>query len=411
MNTTKLILPCLRGVIGDWVYYSSLMTASQINDWIHTAKDIREAKSLDEELQRDLKDRKKDIAKYLLNDNSRFFNSIIVGIFGGVPDWLEFDLSKAQEKYSNSFDEVYMKDSLGLMVFDGDEKMFAIDGQHRVAGIQLAYQEELKKDTDKRVLVDDQFSVIFVAHVDDCLGMKRTRKLFSDINKNAKAVAKRDKIIIDEQELASIVTRRVYAESKYFDNGELIALSESTNLESNDTTHFTNITNLYDIIKRLRVLYKIPKGTNEWDESNILSFKMLVDQFLDDIFTSKSEYIDFFITKRTGLKDLRRNNAFLLFRPVGFTMITRLYIEFYKNNDISFFKKNIDRISYQFPESPFNKIIWNNGKMDTKAKTQTLMVDLTLYILGKYTNDREALQKSLIDVTKNDNIQLPEVLI
>ena len=45
MSTTKLILIALRGVIGDWVYYSSLMTASQIYDWIQTAKDIREAKS------------------------------------------------------------------------------------------------------------------------------------------------------------------------------------------------------------------------------------------------------------------------------------------------------------------------------------------------------------------------------
>ena len=149
MSTTKLILPCLRGVIGDWVYYSSLMTASQIYDWIQTAKDIREAKSLDEELQRDLKNRKKDIAKYLLNDKSRFFNSIIVGIFDGVPDWLEFDLSRAQEQFSDNLDEIYMKDSIGLMLFDGDEKMFAIDGQHRVAGIQLAYQEEMNKEEKK----------------------------------------------------------------------------------------------------------------------------------------------------------------------------------------------------------------------------------------------------------------------
>jgi len=411
MNTTKLILPCLRGVIGDWVYYSSLMTASQINDWIQTAKDIREAKSLDEELQRDLKDRRKDIAKYLLNDNSRFFNSLIVGIFGGVPDWLEFDLSKAQEKYTNNFDETYMKDSLGLMVFDGDEKMFAIDGQHRVAGIQLAYQEELKKDIDKQILTDDQFSVIFVAHVDDCPGMKRTRKLFSDINKNAKPVAKRDKIIIDEQELASIVTRRVYAESKYFENGDLISLSESTNLDSNDITHFTNITNLYDVIKRLRSLYKVPKDTNEWNESNIQNFKTLVNQFLDDVFSSKSEYKDFFINKKTTLKDLRKNNAFLLFRPVGFTMITRLYIEFYKINEIDFFKNNVDKVSYHFPESPFNKIIWNHGKMDTKSKTQTLMVELTLYVLGKYSKDVDVLRRSLQDVTKNDDIELPIALI
>ena len=63
------------------------------------------------------------------------------------------------------------------------------------------------------------------------------------------------------------------------------------------------------------------------------------------------------------------------------------------------------------PESPFNKIIWNNGKMDTKSKTQTLMVDLTLYILGKYTKDIEILKKNLIDVTKNDNINLPTMLI
>jgi len=411
MSTTKLILPCLRGVIGDWVYYSSLMTASQINDWIQTAKDIREAKSLDEELQRDLKDRKKDIAKYLLNDKSRFFNSIIVGIFDGVPDWLEFDLSKAQEKYSDNLDELYLKDSIGLMIFDGDEKMFAIDGQHRVAGIQLAYQEEMNKEEDKRILTDDQYSIVFVAHIDDVLGMKRTRKLFSDINKNAKPVAKRDKIIIDEQEIISIVTRRVYAESKYFNKGDLIALSESTNLESNDFTHFTNITNLYDSIKRLKSLYKIPQKTNEWDEQNIQDFKAIVDQFLDDIFTSKSEYKDFFVNKSTTLLNLRRNNAYLLFRPVGFTMITRLYVEFYKNNEIDFFKANIDKVSYHFPESPFNKIIWNNGKMDTKSKTQTLMVDLTLYILGKYTKDIEILKKSLRDVTKNDNIDLPTMLI
>lgn len=49
--------------------------------------------------------------------------------------------------------------------------------------------------------------------------------------------------------------------------------------------------------------------------------------------------------------------------------------------------------------------------MDTKSKTQTLMVDLTLYILGKYTKDIEILKKNLIDVTKNDNINLPTMLI
>lgn len=408
MKDTKLILPCLRGVVGDWVYYSTLMNATQINNWIQTAKNIREAKSLDEELQRDLQDRKKNIAKYLLKDNSRFFNSIIVGIFDGVPDWREFDLKSVKDEYSETIDIKTLKESIGLMIFDGTEKMFAIDGQHRVAGIQLAYQEDIKGENK---LEDDQFSVIFVAHIDDKPGMRRTRKLFSDINKNAKPVAKRDKIIIDEQDICSIVTRRILSESPYFNEGKLISLSESNNLDSDDVLHFTNITNLYDVIKIIKPLYKLPKGANEWDEDSVLGLNKIVQVFLDTVFTCKDEYRKFFITNELTLPHLRFNNSYLLFRPIGFKLIARLYVDFYKNSNVDFFISNIDKISYVFPDSPFNKISWNNGKMDTKGKTQNLMFDLSLYLLGQYRKDIKVLHNSLIDVTKNDYIQLPNPVI
>lgn len=403
---TKLILPCLRGVVGDWVYYSTLMTAEQISTWIKTAKDIREAKSLDEELQRDLKERKKQIAQYLLYDKSRFFNSIIVGIFEGIPDWREFDLSKAQKEYADQFKTEYFKESLGLMVFNGSEKMFAIDGQHRVAGIQLAHSKD-----SVGIINDDQYSIIFVAHIDDAQGMKRTRKLFSDINKNAKPVAKRDKIIIDEQDITSIVTRRVFAESKYFNKGKLISLSEQTNLEADDIIHFTNITNLFDVITILKRIYKIPKNTNEWDEENVLAFKKIVFEFLDLIFNNKQEYKDFFILKTKKLNELRENNSYLLFRPVGFTLIAKLYVAFAKKKELPYFINNINKISYIFPDSPFNKIIWNQGKMDVKGSTQTLMVDLSIYLLNKYTGSTYELLKRLRDITKNDYIELPSKLV
>lgn len=70
----QLILPCLRGVLGDWVYYSSLMTAQQIAKYIKPVKDIREAKRLDEILQRDLKSRRTAIAKYLLMFSKVYLN-------------------------------------------------------------------------------------------------------------------------------------------------------------------------------------------------------------------------------------------------------------------------------------------------------------------------------------------------
>ena len=34
----NLTLPCLRAVVGDWVYYSSVMTAKQIAECITTAQ-------------------------------------------------------------------------------------------------------------------------------------------------------------------------------------------------------------------------------------------------------------------------------------------------------------------------------------------------------------------------------------
>src|SRR5690606_21795033 len=128
---------------------------------IKPAKDIREAKALDELLQRDLKDRKKAIANYLQRNESRFFNSIIVGVFDGVPEWAEFSISKTTQLNGYRIDSDSFKDSVGIMVFNGNEQMFAIDGQHRVAGIQIAVEADLQKEKDKQVLNDDQFSVIF----------------------------------------------------------------------------------------------------------------------------------------------------------------------------------------------------------------------------------------------------------
>jgi hypothetical protein len=50
-----------------------------------------------------------------------------------------------------------LKDTIGLLTFGGDEKMFAIDGQHRVEGIKLTYKKEPER------VAGDQYPVIFVA--------------------------------------------------------------------------------------------------------------------------------------------------------------------------------------------------------------------------------------------------------
>ena len=97
-------------------------------------------------------------------------------MFDALPKWVQFDLSKAAHELDMP-DVENIEDSLGVLIFDGKEKMFAIDGQHRVEGIKIARAKDAKK------IIKDQYAVILVAHVDDKLGKVRTRRLFSDINK------------------------------------------------------------------------------------------------------------------------------------------------------------------------------------------------------------------------------------
>lgn len=398
-----MILPCLRGLMGDWVYYSTLMTSKQISQWVEPVKNIREAKSLDEVLQRDLNERRKQIAKYLLNDNNRFFNSIIVGVFESVPEWFEFDMTNAGHIIPDK-DKINLKQSMGIMSFNGNEKMFAIDGQHRVAGIEIA----TKDDTDK-ILEQDQFSVILIAHIDDELGMKRTRKLFSDINKNAKPVSGGDKIKIDEADLNAIVTRRIYASFKYFNEGKLISLTESEKLDQNDIVHFTNLLGLNNTNRVLKAIFQKAPKTNEWDEINVIKFQGIVEDFYNYIILNVQDYKDYFINKTLTIEKARKNNSYLLFRPIGLKLIARLYVYYLKTDNLKTFSKKINKVSFIMPESPFNNVFWNNGKMLAREANQNIAFELTLYIMGDLSKEREpALLEKYRDLLKNPKINLPK---
>ncbi len=409
MKKGKLVLPCLRAVIGDWVYYSSVMTAEQVSDWVMPVKDIRESKTLDEYLQRDLKDEKKTkISKYILHDQQHFFNSIIIGIFGDVPEWVSLSYLSNKLKGRKIMDEdveKYVSESSGLMVFNGTEKMFALDGQHRVEGIKLAYTNKNKSST-KNKPEEDQFSVILVGHSDDKLGRKRSRKLFSDINKNAKPVGRLDKIKIDEEDINAIVSRRIYSEYKHFKGSDLIALSETSNLDKNDFVHFANLATLDSVCKKLKKLYKKSKDVPDWDEKNVEQFYKIVVGFYDFVFENIKDYDRYFNKKDLTLKEVRNENKYFLFRPIGLILLAKLYVHFF--SDLAFFKKNIGKISFVMPHSPLNKIVWSNGKMAAIGVNQNLAFDIILYLFNKYPENKSGdLLERYRTITKQDQGLLP----
>lgn len=70
---SRILLPCMRGAIGDWVTYTCLMKLEDIGNLIRFADDIHKNKKLSQMIQRELKkDRQKSIGEYLLNDSEAF---------------------------------------------------------------------------------------------------------------------------------------------------------------------------------------------------------------------------------------------------------------------------------------------------------------------------------------------------
>ena len=198
-NSKELIIPALRAHMGDWIYYVTFLRMDQIADQIHIAQEIHSSHMLKDMIQRQITNRAGQIAEYLLNQPQHFFNALIVGVYGGSPDWYELAIG-TNPHFDAPVLPPELKGVLGVLRLDGTQTFFAIDGQHRVEGIKQA----LEKSED---LKTDEVSVIFVAHQTGADGMERTRRLFTTLNRYAKPVKKSEIIALDEDDIIAIITR------------------------------------------------------------------------------------------------------------------------------------------------------------------------------------------------------------
>ena len=199
VNNNELTLPALRARMGDWIYYVTFLQMEEIAKRIELAEEVHPSSMLKEMIQRQITDRANPIAEYLLNQQQRFFNSLIVGVYGGSPNWYELAIGTNQ-LFDAEVLPLYLEGALGILRLDGEEKLFALDGQHRVEGIKKA----LKRNEN---LKTDEVSVIFVAHQTGADGMERTRRLFTTLNRYAKPVKKSEIIALDEDDIIAIITR------------------------------------------------------------------------------------------------------------------------------------------------------------------------------------------------------------
>ena len=82
--------PCVRGTMGDWTYYTTVMSVADLVTYVKFAEEISPNRDLDSMIQREVSNRAKDIAEYLRTNDQRFFGSLIVAAYDGKPRFRSF---------------------------------------------------------------------------------------------------------------------------------------------------------------------------------------------------------------------------------------------------------------------------------------------------------------------------------
>lgn len=414
----QIILPALRGVMGDWVYYSCLMDLGELSARVNYAEEIHKNDALSDMIQRHLKrGRAAQIAKYLKQQPERFFNSLVIATYGGQPNWhaLSDVRSRTTRGELQNLDDDTIA-SVGFLTLTGQENLFALDGQHRLAGIKKAVKDGLGDDPF------DDISVIFVGHKETRRGLERTRRLFTTLNKTAKPVSKGEIIALDEDDVMAICVRRLVEETGLF-SGDRIAFVASNNMPTQNTTALTTIANLYDV---LTILFTTAQSDLKKQKAELQRVRP-DDETLEKYFKFAESYFielrknfkaldEFFSAEKTApivTKYRGSHGGHVLFRPIGLEIMTRVVARFSKEMSMTQAAKLAAKLPSDLNEEPYEWLMWDPNKRIMLNGHKVTIREVLLYMVGM--NARNYPKSTLLEryrrETGDEAAKLPEKIV
>ena len=331
-NSQDTYLPAIKGRIGKWIFYTTIMTFREIVDHVELSTDIYQNKGLSDMMQRSVKSERADaIANYLMEEEERFFPSMIVAVYGGSPRWVEMaidDESGRDPKLDFSKLSESKQETLGFLILTGEESLFPLDGQHRLEGIRRALE---RVSSDKSDHPDDEMAVTFVAHEKSKEGRIRSRRLFTTLNKRAVPVGPQEVIALDEDEVTAIATRHLVEKFKPLSRKKTVLFESHANIPKNNTHSFTSVFTVYDT---LCDLFPVLSGIGLNNLKNRRMSRNQIGIYCDcaeayytclmKTFPEVGECLN--SSKPRKIIELNRheNGGHMLFRPVGQKIISKL---------------------------------------------------------------------------------------
>lgn len=417
----KLYLPSLRGLIGDWVYYPTLMKLKDIADRIKIAEELYESKTLSDMVQRYIKrNRGREIKDYLLNQQQRFFNSLIVAVYEGDPTWYDITSIESNNLLDTEDIPEDVVAGIGILSLNGEEKLFTLDGQHRLIGIKEAIVENPE-------LGEEELSIIFIAHRTDLEGVERSRRLFTTLNKNAVRVSKGEIITLDEDDTMAITVRRLVSENSMFTEDRILN-NTTDNIPKSNQTCLTTIGNLYDLLGILFTKVSIiSKKKRPSDRKKELTKIRQSDEVLNQHYANACDYFQQLTNSFLPLQEFvnsgndypivvkkyrHSEGGSVLFRPMGLKILTEIMAILVEKYSLSECFKMISKLPIDLAQDPYNGVIWDSSQKKI-INGSTLARNLLLYMLDHPAKDVGKLHEDYAKAlgVEINQIKLPEKIL
>lgn len=282
--------------------------------------------------------------------------------------------------------ETRVAESLGVLTLRGDEKLFAIDGQHRVEGIKEFVRG---LGVEKAKILEDEVCAIFVAHNNEPKGLQKTRRLFATLNRYAKPVSLTEIIALDEDDVVALTCRDLLENHPLFKKGR-ISLSKGKALAPNDTKNFTSLTALYQamdlyLMQGKRATWVTFKTVRPNDEAVVQQFITKAHEFWNKMINAIPELkrVQDLDTSKPLPKSCRsEKGGDLLFRAIAPAMIVRcLKRAVTLGMEESVFIKRFSKIPRSLNKAPWLGVLWDGSNMVIGEKNQHVAESLILWMV------------------------------
>lgn len=361
---SKTFVPAFKAHVGAWDYYLCLMSYAQVAREINFAYELGVNKDLGSMVQRGIGVRTDEIREYLLTNERRFLGALVVAAWGGQPEYLPLRMEETEDQGMLAG----VDREFGVLTFDGTHQFFALDGQHRLRAIKDA----IKKNPD---LGTEDIGVIVVPHFDDESGRQITRRLFTNINRNAVRTTVQENIALDEDDGFAITARRLLDDhsfigkegvvqvfSKRGDDGLLKLATRQVPVSGNS---WTTIGVLYDLCKTLGfdldgTMHKLSQRAT--DAVLETSYKILSERF-DELLSFCGDLPGRYSAAPSG-KELRapkghEGDGHPFMRPVVQIAVTRVVRHVIEQRQLTWdgALERLSALDWRMAASPF-EVVW-----------------------------------------------------